>query len=49
MENERRRRELESQLARCRALADEPQGEVTKRNLRDLEAEIRRELEQLGR
>jgi hypothetical protein len=48
MEQGQRKRELEAQLARCRALADEPLGEVTKQNLRYLEAQIQRELEQLA-
>jgi hypothetical protein len=44
MELEERKLELEAQLARCLALANEDLSEVTKQNLRDLEAQIRLEL-----
>lgn len=49
MEPEERKRELEAQLARCLALGNEDLSEVTKQNLRDLEADIRLELKRLLR
>lgn len=49
MEQNFRKQELEAQLARCQAIAGEDLGDVTKLNLRELETQIKRELEQLLR
>jgi hypothetical protein len=47
MDRERRRRELEAQLAWLRAVAGDCQSDITKHNLREIEARILHELEEL--
>jgi hypothetical protein len=49
VKQERRKSKLEVRLARCRALANEQWGDVTRRHLQELEADLQREIAALAR
>jgi hypothetical protein len=49
VKQKRRKSELEVRLALCRALANEQWGDVTRRHLHELEADLQREIAALAR